>query len=99
MPGKQKVEYIICQRPPVTLTVKARKQLANVKPSIKVAELARIVGKLMRTSETGEKYIVIPDNSLKPGDTSNALTAKDAARMARNNPEKNISQKHIAKAA
>ena len=90
MPSKQKTEYVIDQRPPVTLTAKARKQLAAAKPSTTVASLAKIVATLISSPNTTRRCTAITElQALKPGDSANALSAKDAARNSFRQPKKN----------
>jgi hypothetical protein len=100
MSTKQNPAYVVGQRPPVTLTAKARKQLAAAKPSIKVASFAKIVAKLVSTPVTSNKNTAIPElQTLKPGDITKALSAKDAACVSFSHPGKNRSKKRISKAA
>lgn len=99
MPTKQKTEYVVGQRPPATLTPKARRQLAQAKPSKKVAELAEVVAKHLSISSTGTKRIILPGvNSLPPGNSAAGLTAQEAAAAARKPAAKGRSKKSVAKA-
>jgi hypothetical protein len=99
MPTSRKTAYVVGQRPPVTLTAKAREQLANAKPSKKVAELAEIVAKHLSISSTGTKRIIFPGvNSLPPGNSTSGLTALEAATAARKPATKSRPRKYIAKA-
>ena len=100
MPNKQKTEYVIGQRPPVTLTAKARKQLAAAKSSTTVASFAKIVVTLVSTPNSSHKFTDIPEiKTLTPGDSAKALNTKDAARTSFSSPQKSNSKKRTAKAA
>jgi uncharacterized protein (DUF58 family) len=100
MQSKQKTEYVVGQRPPVTLTAKARKQLAAAKPSTTVASFAKIVATLVTTPNAPHKSTVISElQTLKPGDSTKALSAEDASRSSFRNHGKSSSKKRIAKAA
>jgi hypothetical protein len=78
MSSKQKTEYVVGQRPPMTLTAKAREQLAAAKPSTKVASFAKIVATLVSTPNAAHKYAAIPElQTLKPGDSAKALITRN----------------------
>lgn len=100
MPTEEKTGYVVGQQPPTALTAKARKQLANAKPSTKVAEFADTLSNLFSTSSAGKTVAIIPGTErLKPGDLANALSAKDAAAKAQKVSGKISSRKHSTKAA
>jgi hypothetical protein len=100
MQSKQKNEYVVDQRPPLTLTAKARKQLAAAKPSTTVASFAKIVATLVSTPNAPHKSTAISGlQALKPGDSAKALSAKDASRLSFRPPGKIRSKTRIAKAA
>ncbi len=100
MSSAQKTKYVVDQRPPVTLTAKAREQLAAAKPSTKVASFAKIVATLVSTPNTALKRTAIAELiTLKPGDSSKAISAKEAACFSFNPSGKNNPKKHMSKAA
>lgn len=80
MSSSTKPAYVVGQRPPVTLSQKARKQLEEITPSVQVEEFAKVVAKLMSKSGSGAKIVHIPGiTSLSPDDTKPTMTAKEAA--------------------
>ena len=98
MSTEEKSKYVVGKRPPVTLTPKAREQLEAIKPSVEVAELAKVFAKLFSTSGNGKIFANIPGvKTLKPGDVTTALTAKEAARASRKASAKTTSSKNITK--
>lgn len=100
MPSKQKTEYDVGQRPPVTLSAKAREQLSAAKPSTKVASFAKIVATLVTTPNAAPKRTAIAElTTLKPGDSSKAISAKEAACSSFKQPGKHNLKKNLAKAA
>ena len=99
MSSKEKTGYVVGQQPPATLTPRARKQLAHAKPSTKVAEFAETLSRLFSTSSTGKTVAIIPGTeSLKPGDLTDALSAKDAAAKARGISRKTSPKKRSSQA-
>lgn len=100
MSCKHKTEYVIGQSPPVTLTAKARRQLAAAKPSTTVASFAKVAVTLVTTPSSSHKCSAIPEiKTLTPGDSTKALNAKDAARSSFRSHQKSNPKKRIAKAA
>jgi hypothetical protein len=99
MSSSTKSEYVVGQRPPVTLSKKAHKQLADITPSVQVAEFAQIVSKLMSKSVSGAKIFHIPGiASLRPDDTKPTLTAKEAAAAVRKPTSTKSSKKSATRA-
>jgi hypothetical protein len=85
MSSSSKTKYVVGQRPPLTLSKKARKQLANMKPSAQMAEVSKVVSRLISKSSNGSIVIHIPGTeSLKGDDTRPSITAKEAAAISRN---------------
>jgi hypothetical protein len=91
---KSDSQYIVGRRPPTCLSAKAQRQLKYSNYSRQAANFVAVTSKLFPTPLSCDRDVVVALKSpLKPRNSVNALSAKDAARFKRKTSSRNAGRR------